>query len=965
MQKSFSFKGITRNSDNLLVADGECMELINLRVKEGCLEPLPSEYNETELERCYEKVYWHSAANMYLCIEYKNEGRVNIYDKDLKIVRNESTGGVELFPLLTQVHRIEFAGKIVCCVAEKTTYYLIYDVDKYRWLGELPELPELSISYESVVYESVSDDEYEAGLSFRNEDTALRWENVSKGYFDQTLSMLHSRGYYVDRALFRYALRLFDGNYICYSPIYYVDDNSEVDGLGRDSNNFQSGPLVAGTLKGQKVTKIQGFLPDYHLKELNLAAWENIIVSVDIFTSGSIYGHKIVDSKDEFRLRDGSVLLSRYSGVERYVGKTGLEIMNDVQEAASFYKVAEYSIYGVQLDRVENVSLSSLALCETLPDESGSQVTRGAAYSYFFNGRLHLAGIREVLMKGYSPCAYLPANSTSCVADYAIVATRLKTTLGTSVVRREFVKSFTLAVDGEIFSISPYIMYPDVRAFETIFIISVRGVVFRKSFPLKQHKILNLAHYVNASGNMYDVSLECNLSVGTKPSSYSVNNILAYFSYIPGVYEIVYVSGGIWYYGDQPFVLHDGPDGERYYRIIMTLNPQPGDTIKITIGKRSSVETITGVGNIIIDDTWEVLEEVEDIAEENTCEVRGNVMKVSAVDNPFFFAAKNTYQPSREDIVAMCSNTVTLSQGQFGQHPLYVFCRDGIWVMQSDLSGNLTYLTALPLSYEVCVNADSVCYTPAGIVFLSKRGLMLLKGNTLKTFSDAVDVDSHFMQRVVARDLFYRVAMVVGNQYSLSRESFREYIKSDLVVGYIQSENEVWISCPDYNYSYIYSLDNGSWTKISKSFVGFVNTFPHQSFVRIIDDKSYIATIDKDNAGPYSPVTLFTRPQLWGTKLPKRILQFMLHASIKAAATGSSYEYGGLACYLLCSNDGIHFKLVAGVEKSEDFNDIVFPYFPTQAYKYYVIALSGAINLDSRIVGAELSVATAWENRLR
>ena len=49
----------------------------------------------------------------------------------------------------------------------------------------------------------------------------------------------------------------------------------------------------------------------------------------------------------------------------------------------------------------------------------------------------------------------------------------------------------------------------------------------------------------------------------------------------------------------------------------------------------------------------------------------------------------------------------------------------------------------------------------------------------------------------------------------------------------------------------------------------------------------------------------------------------------------------------------------------KDFNDIVFPYFPTKAYKYYIIALSGTIGNDSRIVGTELSIAAAWENRLR
>lgn len=965
MQKSFSFKGITRNSDNLLVAEGECMELINLRVKDGCLVPFPSEYDETELQSCYSKVYWHSAAEMFLCIEYGDEGNVHIYNKDYTILLNESDGGLCLFPLLTKVERIEFMGNIVCCIAARTTYYLIFATGKYKWLGERPTLPELSFSYTSVVYEASTDDEYMAGISLRKEDDALRWGNVSKGYFDQCLSMLHSHGYYVDRALFRYALRLFDGSYFCYSPIYYVDDDNEVNELARDSKNFQSGPLTQGSLSSKYVARVQGFLPTFHLTNLHLEDWENVIVGIDVFTSGSIYGHKVVNSNVDFSMRN-NVQYSSDSGFERYVEKDGQEIVDDVQNVSVFYKVAEFNNFGVLIDSLKDVSPSSLALCDALPDDIGSLVNRSAAYSYTFNGRLHLGGIREVLMKGYNPRVYLPAGVTPTRVNYALVVTRLKTHSGISVVKREYIRDFTLGLKDDALWMTPYIMYPDARAYEITFTITMGDTTYRKTFPLKQHKTLNLAQYVNPGGSLYRVSLEPHLANGTSPSSYSEANILAYFSYTPGVYEVRYVSDGIWYYGDKPFVLRDGPDGMKYYVMIMTFNPRQGDTITITVTKENSVDVVKGIEDIELDGTWELLEEPIDVQEENECEIRGNVLKVSSVDNPFYFPAKNTYAPSSEDIVAVCSNTVALSQGQFGRHPLYLFCKNGVWAMESDASGSLVYATSYPVSREVCTNAASVCGTDSGVAFVTARGLMLLQGTTLAYLSETIDADTHFMQQIELKDIFHRIATLVENQYSLSRDSFSEYIaNAEVALAYIPQENELWISCVDYNYTYVYSLNSGVWTKIPKSFICFVNHYPHQLYVRIIDDKSSIATIDEKRACPYSAVTLFTRPQLFGTKLPKRIMQFMLHAVIKSASQSPAYLFNGLGCYLLCSNDGVHFKLVMGSEKKSDFNDIVFPYFPTSAYKYYVIALSGTIANDSRIVGAELNIATVWENRLR
>ena len=73
------------------------------------------------------------------------------------------------------------------------------------------------------------------------------------------------------------------------------------------------------------------------------------------------------------------------------------------------------------------------------------------------------------------------------------------------------------------------------------------------------------------------------------------------------------------------------------------------------------------------------------------------MMRVSRVDNPLFFPAVSTYSFDA-DIVAVCSNTVAVSQGQFGQHPLYVFTTEGVWLMSVDVSGAGSYLAQIPCS---------------------------------------------------------------------------------------------------------------------------------------------------------------------------------------------------------------------------------------------------------------------------
>ena len=119
-----------------------------------------------------------------------------------------------------------------------------------------------------------------------------------------------------------------------------------------------------------------------------------------------------------------------------------------------------------------------------------------------------------------------------------------------------------------------------------------------------------------------------------------------------------------------------------------------------------------------------------------------------------------------------------------------------------------------------------------------------------------------------------------------------------------------------------------------------------------------------DDISGNNRVLLFTRPQIWGTKLPKRIMQLLLHAYVEQPASLAD-GVPLLGFYVLGSNDGVHFKLIAGSEKRERAQDVLFPMFPTQSYKYFLFALVGDMGKGSVVTAIEADVAVPWRNRLR
>lgn len=332
------------------------------------------------------------------------------------------------------------------------------------------------------------------------------------------------------------------------------------------------------------------------------------------------------------------------------------------------------------------------------------------------------------------------------------------------------------------------------------------------------------------------------------------------------------------------------------------------------------------------------------------------ILKVSAVDNPFYFPTAQTYKFDGE-IKGLASNAEAISQGQFGQYPLFVFTTEGIWAMQVDSTGKGAYTTQTPFSREVC--NGGVCPVSGGIIFTTDRGVMAISGNQVTEISAPLDGESpdYISPTSIFKEI-YRVGEFSTDNL-LVPDNIRTYIKG-AKIAYNYLHNEVILSNANYGYSLVYKIDSQRWSMIDCVFDVTTNSYPE--LVVYNNKMKRVYTFDDRNK--YSYPLAITRPFTLGTTGFKRLRQ----AALRYKGEGHAYFY------VLGSNDGREFVCLTGKEfegrdnegiKNYDNRDLVTPMSRSRQCKYFAIAValpnfSGSVSLAELLVDAGLA-----NNKLR
>lgn len=202
----------------------------------------------------------------------------------------------------------------------------------------------------------------------------------------------------------------------------------------------------------------------------------------------------------------------------------------------------------------------------------------------------------------------------------------------------------------------------------------------------------------------------------------------------------------------------------------------------------------------------------------------------SEVNNPFCFPATNINSVGTGDILGISSAAKALSQGQFGQFPLYAFTTEGVWALEMSSTG--TYIAKQPITRDVCINADSITQIDSSVLFATARGIMVISGSETACLSDTINSDDAFtadnLPGIEEFIKYYNSMAGEGNEVSVDKIKilpFSEFLASCKMI-YDYTNQHIIVYSPGVPYAYVYSLKSKEWGMIVSNITDGVNSYP-------------------------------------------------------------------------------------------------------------------------------------------
>lgn len=355
------------------------------------------------------------------------------------------------------------------------------------------------------------------------------------------------------------------------------------------------------------------------------------------------------------------------------------------------------------------------------------------------------------------------------------------------------------------------------------------------------------------------------------------------------------------------------------------------------------------------DDSWETITEEDFTALVGYAKTSihlfhsPSLVKVSEAENPLVFPAKNSVQVGSSIINALAANTRPISEGQFGEAPLYAFTDEGVWTLMTSSEG--TYEARQPANREICTNPKSILQIDDAVLFTTERGIMLQNGKNAECITDVLDGYPFDFTQLYKED-FAKKVLAVGNisEEAVKYVRFRDYLQSaDMIYDYY--DNRIIVFNPAYPYAYVYSLKSKTWSTMANTINKRVNIYPESYGVnkdgKIVD----VYVKEPTDSVPYF---LCSRPLGLGTP---EVFKTMFTAITRGYFRGT--EAGKCGMVLYGSNDLFHWYLIkSSVDK-------YLRGMMGSPYKYFRIALIGSLLPDESISGMSADFQERWQNKLR
>lgn len=867
--------------------EGECDNIVNLRSKNGVLQPVAPRRKIKELSIEYDIVFVHRGASYSNWIGVRGGVVYRSIDTTPQVLMSANNGDI------TSINQI---GNVLVASSDDNCYYAVYKNGSYKVLGEIPDLPAASVFLAET--RSATKNLTDANGEKLTVDILL---NATVSAVNEVVSDFNE--HFMDAFFLRYAFRMYDGSLIRHSSPMLVMPPTKYDEIGIANLTISREGEVTGT----PTLNIKLFNIEVNIDLASIKEWSDIITSVDFFISrpvGVASAGNIIDGYwrpyaangyNIFKIGTYDTRNSYPSGQAgrpssnnppnggstgssgRYdadgnpiPGRTGenethsepyadavMEFANTMEgrvlETSQFYHY--YSIDVASSDSSETFKipnkessvggkLSNVVYQELMTNDSFSHHKYGASIVRTHNNRLRMLNVKTTFFNGFGGrhfwygSKYNGVDAENVEKQYSIEV-KLQTADGE--------KKVVHHVAAQAFNFGAFISYPDPRAFEMI--IYFEPVPGRNdfspkmTFPLSPHPRLNIAYYLNEGLN---------------------------------------------------------PIQKRTDRVLGLLKDSPKSFI-----------------------------------------IESNKIKVSQVNNPFYFPTANTYLVGLGNILNESSYQMDVTDRNYGMYPLFVFTEDGVFTLAGQSSDAVHSSVQAP-TYNDPPISTVICGTPHGVVFVSKSGLMLISQNGTIILSQ--QLQESFEPLAVPK------LALKSELLSYSATHFMSFLQTIKKMTYNPIEDEIIIVSSDYNYSVVYNFREKFFYFSTEIFNGIVqNTYPQLYLLHGSEVKD-MAQSDGD-----PEISLITRPMALGTLDIKHLRRIILRANM--------YEVNDLTFAAYRSNDGVNFTPIRGLMfKQNDVKDIDLGMLARQQYRYYVLLIQGKAKTFSRFYFADINFEKRYVN---
>lgn len=619
------------------------------------------------------------------------------------------------------------------------------------------------------------------------------------------------------------------------------------------------------------------------------------------------------------------------------------DVIGDLMKS-NFYLISRIdttTITGDWIDvQIEDGVLMNIYQQDILPADTTTRSSVDARGSYSYNGRLHLYDYDSVQFRGWPLGYFFENNVKGCLPatrDYdQRVSGMLPSHVSTNNYWNDVWKPFYSGNLDETKLPSWFISVEIEREDGTCTVVryahrSETGSTLNMSTDVVGREIRDL----NACLSYPDIHAK-RMTIWVKQSKRTVS-----WNAKTGKYELSSTK-----FGPDNYVYQNG-----YYTPQTTLKLTPHRRLNMAVYISPDLAPIRVVNPSPIDNTPA---DIVPLPTESNASVRyANGMRCSAVDNPLYLPAEYSYRIGNTGIVGMMANEVAVGTGQTGDAPLMVFCKDGVFGLFVDASGQLAYGYSRPIAGDVCTSAASITRVDGGIVFSTERGLMMLKGATAVDIGEIAegdyvpfaDITGYFRNGKCVNGAFEHTAIAdLGGRQTA--EDFLDY-QRNAVVGYNHKDRETLVCQPDKDYIYLKDYE-GRWRRLGLSVKEVISCYPD---TYILTDEG-IFTLDRLRGIGNRRIFFLTRPLNLRNLLSSRRDSQDMKEHYRVIARGEYHTDNNtlLGLYILGSYDGRQWSVIGGNERHGDFVDIG-ALTERCDMRYIMVCLAGDIGVNGRIDG--------------